>query len=49
MLLPPTRREQEFVAEAREDLWEKAEELGHRASDGVRSLAESSTHSPPGG
>jgi len=48
MLLPPTRREQEIVAQAREDLWQKAEELGHRAADGVRAMAESSTHSPVG-
>ncbi len=49
ILLPPSRREQEIVAEAREDLWEKAEELGHRAAGGVRALAESSTSSAPGG
>jgi hypothetical protein len=46
MLLPSTRREQELVADAREDLWEKAEELGHRAADGVRSLADGPTSSP---
>jgi hypothetical protein len=49
MLLPPTRREQEIVAQAREDLWEKAEELGHRAADGIRAMAENSTRSPAGG
>ncbi len=48
MLLPPSRREQEIVAEARHDLWEKAEDLGHRAADGVRALAESSTPSERG-
>ena len=42
MLLPTTRREQEIVGEAREDLWEKAEQFGHRAAEGVRSLAEGS-------
>jgi hypothetical protein len=46
MLLPATRREQEIVAQAREDLWEKAEEIGHRAADGVRAMAESSPPSP---
>ncbi|HEY3911982.1 MAG TPA: DUF3618 domain-containing protein [Stellaceae bacterium] len=39
-LLPTSRREQEIVGEAREDLWEKAEEFGHRAAEGVRSLAD---------
>ncbi|MGH7028874.1 MAG: DUF3618 domain-containing protein [Stellaceae bacterium] len=43
MLLPTTRREQEIVGEAREDLWEKAEQFGHRAAEGVRSLAEGSS------
>jgi Protein of unknown function (DUF3618) len=41
MLLPSSRREREFVAQAREDLWVRAEELGHRAADGVRNMAES--------
>ncbi len=48
VLLPPSRREQEIVAEARKDLWEKAEELGHRAADGVRALAENPTSSAAG-
>jgi uncharacterized protein DUF3618 len=49
VLLPATRREREIVGEARADLWEKAEELGHRAADGVRSLADSPARSGPGG
>jgi Protein of unknown function (DUF3618) len=49
MLLPPTRRERDLVAQAREDLWERAEELGHRAADGVRAMAEGSTRPPAGG
>ncbi|MGH7046671.1 MAG: DUF3618 domain-containing protein [Stellaceae bacterium] len=40
MLLPPTRREQEIVAGARADLWQKAEELGHRAASEMRDWAE---------
>ncbi|HTV45868.1 MAG TPA: DUF3618 domain-containing protein [Stellaceae bacterium] len=40
MLLPPTRREQEMVAGARTDLWQKAEELGHRAAAEMRDWAE---------
>jgi Protein of unknown function (DUF3618) len=40
MVLPSSRRERKLLARAREDLWEKAEELGHRAADSVRSLAE---------
>jgi Protein of unknown function (DUF3618) len=40
MVLPSPRRERKLLARAREDLWEKAEELGHRAADSVRSLAE---------
>ncbi len=42
-LVPASRGEQELVADAREDLWEKAEELGHRAADSVRGMAPSST------
>jgi hypothetical protein len=47
-LLPASRREREIVGEAREDLWEKAEELGHRAAEGVRSLTENPARSGPG-
>jgi Protein of unknown function (DUF3618) len=39
-LLPPTRREREWVDKTRDELWHKAEELGHEAADRVRSLAE---------
>jgi hypothetical protein len=38
MLAPSSRREQELVASAREDLWKKAEELGHRAADSIRAM-----------
>ncbi len=44
MLLPTTRREREVAAQARDDLWDKAEALGHRAADTVREMAESATH-----
>ncbi len=39
MLAPSSRREQELVASAREDLWEKAEKLAHRAADSIRAMA----------
>jgi Protein of unknown function (DUF3618) len=42
VLLPSARREREMVAQAREDLWEKAEELGHRAADSIRAMARTS-------
>lgn len=42
-LVPASPGEQELVADAREDLWEKAEELGHRAADSVRAMAPSPT------
>jgi Protein of unknown function (DUF3618) len=42
IVLPSSRREREAVAQAREDLWEKAEEFGHRAADGVRAMARTS-------
>ncbi len=41
-LLPATRREQQLVARAREDLWRQAESLGHRAAARVRNLGEGS-------
>jgi hypothetical protein len=44
MLLPTSRREREVAAQARDDLWEKAEELSHRAADTVREMAEGATH-----
>jgi hypothetical protein len=40
MLVPTTRREREIATQARDDLWDKAEELGHRAANSVRELAE---------
>jgi hypothetical protein len=42
VLLPSVRREQEVVAQAREDLWEKTEQLGHRAADSMRAMARTS-------
>jgi hypothetical protein len=39
-LLPPTRIEQEYIAEARDRLWTKANELGHPAAERVRELAD---------
>jgi Protein of unknown function (DUF3618) len=41
-LLPSSRGERQVVAQAREDLWEKAEELGHRTAEGVRAMARTS-------
>ena len=38
LLLPPGRREQRAVAAAREDLWRKAEALGHELAARIRSL-----------
>jgi hypothetical protein len=42
-ILPPTRIEQEYVGEARDGLWNKANELGHEAAERVRELADSAT------
>lgn len=42
-LLPPTRVEQECFTEARDELWTKANELGHEAAERVRELADSTT------
>jgi hypothetical protein len=42
-VLPPTRIEQEYVGEARDGLWNKANELGHEAAERVRELADSAT------
>jgi len=39
-LLPATKRERKWVGETREELWKRAEEVGHEAADGVRNLAE---------
>jgi hypothetical protein len=42
-VLPPTRIEQDYIGEAREGLWNKANELGHEAAERVRELADSAT------
>ena len=42
-ILPPTRIEQEYVGEARDGLWNKANELGHEAAERIRELADSAT------
>ncbi len=43
MLLPRSRREQQLVARARDDLWKKAEDVSHCAADKVRAMAPTST------
>jgi hypothetical protein len=40
-VLPPTRIEQDYIGEARDGLWNKANELGHEAAERVRELADS--------
>jgi hypothetical protein len=40
-LFPATRIEQDYVAEARDAVWTKANELGHQAAERVRELADS--------
>ena len=42
-LLPPTRIEQKCVTGARDELWNRATELGHDAAERVRELADSTT------
>src|SRR5262249_30671771 len=42
-LLPATRLEQESIGGARDELWNRATELGYQAADRVRELAESTT------
>ncbi len=44
MWLPTSRREHEIVTQARDDILDKAEELGHRAASSMRELAESTAH-----
>jgi hypothetical protein len=44
-MLPPTRIEQEYIGEARDGLWNKANEIGHEAAERVRELAETTTRS----
>jgi hypothetical protein len=38
--LPVTHREQEWVGKTREELWNKAEKIGHEAAERVRDLAD---------
>lgn len=40
MLLPTSRRERDFAVQARDNIWDKAEELGHRAANSMREMAE---------
>ena len=42
-ILPPTRIEQDYIGEARDGLWNKANEFGHEAAERVRELADSAT------
>jgi hypothetical protein len=39
-VVPPTQIEQEYVGEARDGLWSKANELGHHAAERVREMAD---------
>ncbi len=39
-LLPPAEGEREFVDRARENLWQKAEDFGHRAAAQLRGTAD---------
>jgi len=38
--LPPTRVEEEYIGEAREELWSRANALGHEAAERVREVAD---------
>jgi hypothetical protein len=38
--LPASRPEREIAAQAREEMWETAEEIGNRAAATVREMAE---------
>jgi len=42
-MLPPTRMEQDYIGEARDQLWNRANELGHEAVERVRELADPAT------
>jgi Protein of unknown function (DUF3618) len=42
MLLPASRPERKIAAQAREEMWETAEEIGHRAANAMREIAEDS-------
>jgi hypothetical protein len=39
-LLPPTRIELDYIEEARDNLWNRAQELGHEATERMRELAD---------
>jgi hypothetical protein len=43
IVLPPTRRERQLIAQAREGLWRTAEALGHRTATRVRDLGRRSS------
>jgi hypothetical protein len=49
LLLPPGGREQRAIAEAREDLWRRAEALGHELAARIRGLGRdaAAAHAPP--
>jgi len=42
-MLPPTRIEQDYLGEVRDELLNKAHELGHEAAERVRELADTAT------
>jgi hypothetical protein len=46
VMLPTSRREREIAREARDEFWEKAEELGHRAADTVREIGGNAADAP---
>jgi hypothetical protein len=48
LLLPATRGERELIADARDSLWEKGEQLGRQAADCLRSMADRAPPSGPG-
>jgi hypothetical protein len=41
VMLPPTKIEQEYITDTRDELWNRATELGHDAAERVRELADS--------
>ena len=47
-LLPAAGREREWVDKTRDELWKKAEEIGHEAADRVRNLAQRRTGAADG-
>ena len=46
-MLPPTRIEQDYIGEARDNLLNRAEELGHEAAERVRELADNGIGTTP--